>query len=279
MTSESLTIAVGQMTSVDDADTNLMQIESLVESIDPAAGVRALFLPENALYLRLQEGQFIRGFQLDDPVIRSLADLARSHKMHIHIGASPIRLDEHLYNSSVHVTDEGQVSAGYQKMHLFDIQLENHPPNRESDVFRHGQRPSVIEIDGWTFGEAICYDVRFSELFALYARQGVDAILVPAAFLVKTGEAHWEVLLRARAIESQCYVIAAAQAGTHRGVSGGLRETYGHSLVVHPWGTLMAESKDRKAGVFVVRLERQEIERVRRQIPMRDHRRIPVSIK
>lgn len=278
MKSEKLTIAVGQMTSIDDVDANIMQIQTLIDAIDPAAGVRALFLPENALYLRLIEGTAVKGLYLDDPHFQVLAQHARDRKIHIHIGATPLRIDQHLYNSSIMISDDGVITPTYQKMHLFDIQLENHAPNRESDVFRHGQAPKILEIEGWKFGETICYDVRFAELYSLYARREVDVILVPAAFLVKTGEAHWEILLRARAIESQAYVIAAAQSGTHRALQGGgVRETYGHSMVVHPWGQILSENKDRTPGVRVVELHRSEIEKVRRQIPMKDHRRIPLG--
>lgn len=270
-----LTIAVCQMTSIDDVEANLMQMEGLIEQIPD--GVRAAFFPENCLYMRLKEGEKVRGLLPDDKALQTLAGIAKKRGMHLHLGALPLRLEHHLYNSSIHITDAGEIRPSYQKMHLFDIQLENTPPLRESDAFRHGQSPRIIEIDGWKLGETICYDIRFSELFAIYARREVDVILVPAAFLVKTGDAHWEILLRARAIESQCYIVASAQAGTHRGIEGGLRETHGHSLVVHPWGQIAADRKERTPGVLICKLERGEIEKVRRQIPMKDHRRIPVS--
>lgn len=275
--SAELNIAVCQMTSIDDVEANLMQIEGLLDQVPDSAGVRAAFFPENCLYMRLKEGEKVRGIFPEDRALHALAEIAQRRRMHLHLGAMPLRLESHLYNSSVHITDEGEIRPSYQKMHLFDIQLENAPPVRESDVFRHGQHPRVIEIDGWKLGETICYDIRFAELYSVYARREVDAILVPAAFLVKTGDAHWEVLLRARAIESQCYIIAAAQAGTHRGVESGLRETHGHSLIVHPWGKIAADLKEKQPGVLIHKLERAEIEKVRRQIPMKDHRRIPVS--
>jgi predicted amidohydrolase len=161
-------------------------------------------------------------------------------------------------------------------MHLFDIQLEGQKAIRESDAFRHGQKPSVLEVDGWRIGETICYDVRFAELFSQYARKEVDVILVPAAFLVKTGEAHWHILLRARAIESQAYVIASAQGGTHKGIKGGVRETFGHSLVIDPWGGIQAEVTNNGPGFSISILSRERIMKVRGQIPMKDHRRLPV---
>lgn len=182
-----------------------------------------------------------------------------------------------MYNSSMLITPEGEIHPTYQKMHLFDIQLDGQAPLKESDVFRHGHAPHIIEVDGWRLGEAICYDVRFAELFSQYARKEVDLILLPAAFLVKTGEAHWEVLLRARAIESQSYVVAAAQGGTHQGCRGGTRETYGHTLIVDPWGAVVGQVEKLGPGVTIVKLSRERIEAVRRQIPMKFHRRLPVA--
>lgn len=276
--SRELTIAVCQMTSIDDVDSNLMQMEDLIDRIPESAGVRAAFFPENCLYLRLKEGDIIKGLYPEDEALLALSEIAQKRRMNLHLGALPLRIENHLYNSSVHITDQGEIRPTYQKMHLFDIQLENQAPVRESDVFRHGQGPKLLDIDGWKFGETICYDVRFAELYSMYARREVDAILVPSSFLVKTGEAHWDVLLRARAIESQCYVLAPAQAGTHRGVRGGLRETYGHSLIVHPWGRIEGDLGSQGPGVLIHTLKRDELEKVRRQIPMKDHRRIPVRI-
>jgi len=161
----------------------------------------------------------------------------------------------------------------YRKIHLFDVDVVGQKPVRESDVFARGTETSVFEIKGWKFGSSICYDVRFPELYLRYAREEVDAILVPAAFLTTTGRAHWEILLRARAIESQAYVLAAAQGGTHQGIKGGTRETHGHSMIVDPWGLIVEEIQD-SSEVRVARatLKVDRIEAVRRQIPMKNHR-------
>lgn len=273
-----LSAVLCQMTSVDDIDDNLMQIETLLEAavqLDPK--IRLVCFPENCLYMRLVEGEAVRGLDAADEVFVRLGAWAREHGCYLHLGALPLRVDGHLYNSSVLITDAGVVRPSYQKMHLFDIQLEGQKALRESDVFRHGQGPEIFEIDGWKFGQSVCYDLRFAELYAMYARREVDAILVPSAFLVKTGQAHWEVLLRARAVESQCYVLAAAQAGTHLSRRGGVRETYGHSMAVDPWGAVLTHSTADAPGVQLVRLSRARIEQVRRQIPMKDHRRLPLG--
>lgn len=276
MDSPRLTIALCQMTSVDDVEANVMQIEELVERIPESAGVRVAFFPENSLYLRLKEGESIRGLMPQDEAFSVLGELAVRRKMNLHL-TLPFRIDGHLYNSSLLISDQGTVRTTYQKMHLFDIELANGPSVRESDVFRHGAGSSVIEIDGWRFGESICYDVRFSELYSIYARQEVDAILIPSAFLTRTGEAHWDLLVRSRAIESQCYVIAPAQGGVHQGTSSGIRETHGNSLIVDPWGRVVSRIAEPGPGVEIQTLRRDEIDKVRRQIPMKDHRRLPVD--
>lgn len=275
--SSELVVAVVQMTSVDDIEANLQQMNQLIEEIFKKANPRLLSFPENCLYLRVIEGEVVEGLTTDHSAFQFLAGLARQYSAYFHLGSVPLIHNGELFNSSVLISPAGQILPTYQKLHLFDIQLEGQKPIRESDVFRHGQKPSVIQVDGWKIGETICYDVRFAELFSQYAREEVDLILVPAAFLVKTGEAHWEILLRARAIESQAFVVASAQGGTHVGKYGKTRETYGHSLVVDPWGGILGQVQERASGYCVVTLSREHIGKVRQQIPMKSHRRLPVA--
>lgn len=274
--SSKLEIAVVQMASVDDIERNLEQIETLVEKIFKSHSPRLLCFPENCLYLRVVEGEKIDGLTLDHPAFNFISRLAQLHQAYFHLGSVPLLGEGALYNSSVLVTPQGEVVPTYKKIHLFDIQLDGQKAIRESDIFKHGDGPHIFHVDGWSIGETICYDLRFAELFSQYAKVGVDILLVPAAFLVKTGEAHWEVLLRARAIESQCYLIASAQGGTHVGKNGRTRETYGHSLIVEPWGSVVGHVQDRAPGFVVVTLQRDQIERVRQQIPMKSHRRLTV---
>ncbi len=277
-----LVVAAAQMTSIDDVDTNLMQMEALLEDIFKSSEktqekIRLVGFPENCLYMRIVEGEKIQGFSLSHYAFVRLSEQAKKYDTYLHLGSVPLYVDGHLYNSSILISPQGEVTPTYQKMHLFDIQLEGQKAIRESDVFRHGQKPSIIEVDGWRIGETICYDVRFAELFSQYARKEVDLILVPAAFLVKTGEAHWEVLLRARAIESQSYLMASAQGGTHQNASGGVRETHGHTLIIDPWGAVVGQVNKRSVGYTVAKLSRERIDSVRRQIPMKFHRRLPVA--
>ncbi len=267
-----LSVIICQMTSVDNVDENFRQIESLIHSVSQPADIA--FFPENCLYMRLKEGQAIPGVDLQHPIFEKLKALSKSKNMTLHLGSIPLREAGKLTNASVVVTADGQVNCTYRKMHLFDITLEGQAPIKESDVFNHGPEPAVLDVKDWQLGQTICYDIRFSELYSVYARKHVDAILVPAAFLVKTGQAHWEVLLRARAIESQCYIIAAAQAGVHTNAQGDVRKTYGHSMLISPWGEILyAGSSDRPEAHFAV-LDAGHVESVRRQIPMRHHRRL-----
>lgn len=270
--SKHFVVAQLQMTSIDSVEHNLNQIIEQIEKVKNH-GVRLLTLPENALYMRVKEGESVKPLHLTDQVFIRLAEIAKENRFHIHVGASPIEIEGHVYNSSVHITDMGQIKASYQKIHLFDIQLQGQAPVRESDAFKHGKNPSTLEIDGWKIGETICYDLRFAELFSVYAHQEVDLMLVPAAFLVATGRAHWEVLLRARAIESQAYIVATAQCGVHRGKHGGERSTFGHSICIEPWGQVVSILGD-EVGVAIVRLDAERIEQVRTQIPMKSHRRL-----
>lgn len=266
------------MRSVDNIEANFAQIASLLEHVKTSSNDAPQFvcLPENCLYLRVVEGERIEGLDFAHAVWRNLADLARSRNLIIHCGSVPVRGgNQEMFNTSVVVWPDGRVEATYRKVHLFDIELDGDRPVRESDVFRHGDRTQTLQINDWSIGQSICYDLRFSDLYHQYALQGVDIILVPSSFLVKTGQAHWEILLRARAIESQAYVVAAAQAGNHESTkSKGVRETYGHSLIIDPWGKILRVGSADQPDVLSWVLDRVEIENVRRQIPMAGHRRL-----
>ncbi|MBK9323708.1 MAG: carbon-nitrogen hydrolase family protein [Bdellovibrionaceae bacterium] len=277
--SPELKIAVCQMTSVDDVRLCLEQMESLIARVPEDSGVRLFLFPENCLYLRIREGESIPPFSLEDQVFRDLSVIAKKRKAFLHLGSVPLLIGDLLYNSSVIITDQGKIESNYQKVHLFDIQLSGQASIRESDVFKHGMGPGIFSIDGWKIAQSICYDVRFAELYSQYAREPVDLILIPSAFLVKTGEAHWEILLRARAIESQCYVAASAQAGRHHSQRGETvsRETYGNSMVVEPWGGVLARLDGERPQTHFCTLSKVKIETVRNQIPMAQHRRISLK--
>lgn len=268
-----LDVHLVQMTSVDSVQKNLEQILDLCASIAPSASNPGLIcLPENALYMRIQEGAPIPGISLEDPLFSQLAKLTADKNCTLHIGSSPIKHGKKLTNAAVIVRPNGQTLMGYQKLHLFDINLKNDVSIRESDVFAHGAMPQLLEEDGWVIGQSICYDIRFSELYNFYARLNADALLIPSAFLIKTGHSHWHILNRARAIESQCYVLSAAQCGIHR--SGDAeRSTFGHSLIIDPWGEIIAEGNNSTPQLLSATFDKDLIQSVRSQIPMHHHRR------
>lgn len=272
---DKLKVAVCQMTSVDDSTVNLFQMKNLIQEVMSKGDVDFFSFPENCLYMRLKEGEKIAGFSMSSKEFDDLSEIALKNKIALHLGSVALRLDGKLYNSSVFINENGERSASYQKIHLFDIQLEGEKSNRESDIFSHGEGPAVLEFKGWKLGQTICYDVRFAELYHYYAKQHIDVLLVPSSFLVTTGKDHWEILLRARAIESQCYVLAAAQAGRHVSPHGaGSRETYGRSLIISPWGKILIEASSLGPEVLIYDLSRHEINRIRSQIPMKNHRRM-----
>jgi predicted amidohydrolase len=262
---------IAQLNSNDSVAENLKQMKNLIaESKHEKPDV--IFFPENSLFFRIGAGSAVHAVKLEDPEIAELALLAREQRVALHL-TTAVEEDGKVFNASILIEPTGEPRIVYRKMHLFDIELDGQRPIRESESFVHGPSPVVTDVAGFKTGHSICYDVRFAELYSSYARQKVDLILVPAAFLVKTGQAHWEVLLRARAIESQCYVIAAAQAGVHRSaVEGQKRETFGHSMLVDPWGQIVSV-KSADVGIFYAELSKEEISKVRKQIPMDQHRR------
>lgn len=270
--SDQLTVALCQMTSTDQPEKNLASIKSHIER-GLAQGVECFFFPENSLYFRIEKGPIESSFNLNSDEIRQIDSLAQRNNIDIFLGSVPFSEEKGVSNSTVWLSPGEKPQKIYQKMHLFDVEVSGHKPVRESDDFLKGGAPQIINCRGWKLGLSICYDLRFSELYSIYAREEVDLILIPSAFLVPTGEAHWHVLNRARAIESQCYVISAAQGGLHEGGRGSKRSTYGHSLIVDPWGQILAESLS-SDETPVVQLKRDSIEKVRLQIPMKSHRKL-----
>lgn len=270
MSSEKLKIAVAQMTSVDHLSLNLAKINELyLRAVN--AGAELVVFPENSLFFRIRAGSKLESYDWSGPEFKSLrAAVDKNSAALMLTTAMPGKNGKHL-NSTVLFAPGEEPRVVYSKVHLFDVDVAGAPSVRESDYFESGAGPAVLEFRGWKIGLSICYDVRFSELYLDYA-QKVDLILVPSSFLVPTGEAHWHTLLRARAIEAQAYLAAPAQAGEH--VSGDqVRRTFGHSLVVDPWGRVLADL-NLSEGFEVVELSREAISKVRQQIPMISHRRL-----
>jgi nitrilase len=271
-----LNIALAQVTSTDRIEANLRQIMDMVRAASQQSETirpRVIFFPENSLYFRIKSDEKLPQIFLESPEFKTLEALSEETNIYLHL-TSTIFDDGKNWNASVLISPGLKSKIIYRKIHLFDITLTGDKSIRESDVFTHGGEVTQFDIEGFKFGSSVCYDIRFSELYHKHALAGVDAIVVPAAFLVKTGMVHWEILLKARAIESQCYVVAPAQWGTHQSVNGQhSRETFGHSMIVGPWGQNFEQKKE-GVGLIYARLDKDECLKVRSQIPMKDHRRI-----
>ncbi len=276
MTKETLKVAVAQMTSTDEVAKNLEQMAQLVGQIQDIDLVDLIVFPENALFFRISKKGDIPSLTVEDAQIRLLKEMSDRHQVTILVGSAPmLEKSGRVSNASVWIEPGQTPQVVYRKIHLFDVDVAGASPVRESDSFEHGREPKIIEFKGWRLGLSICYDLRFAELYLNYAKAKVDAILIPSAFLVPTGEAHWHVLTRARAIESQAYVIAPAQGGEHLSSRGEVRRTYGHSLAIDPWGVVLGDLGPAGPRVQVFDLERARLNWVRSQIPQSNHRRLP----
>jgi predicted amidohydrolase len=258
-----LTVGVVQTNSQDDKQANIAEA---LAGIDRAArmGARFVSLPETWSYLGPGKGSHAAAERVPGDLTRILADKARERSIYLHAGSILEKVSEHdkLYNTTVVFDPSGDIVARYRKMHLFDVDIAGQKAFRESDEIEPGEEIVTFDLDGIRVGLAICYDVRFPELFRILALSGAEIIMLPAAFTLMTGKDHWEPLIRARAIENTVFMIAAAQVGSHP--PG--RMCFGRSMVVDPWGVVLAQAGDIPT-VITATLELDEISRVRRQIP------------
>lgn len=264
-------IALHQMTSTIDPTRNA---PDMADAIATAAenGACMYFAPEMAILVDRDRARARKHMVTESHsvALQSLIAAAVRHRIWVHIGSMPI-LDEgaeKLANRSIIISPDGAIAARYDKMHLFDVDLASGETWRESSAYIGGEQPVVVQTPLGLMGLAICYDMRFPDLFSAYAKSGVDIMTLPSAFTVPTGAAHWHTLLRARAIESAAFVVAAAQCGVHE--DG--RQTYGHSLVVDPWGTILLDMGS-LPGLAYVDLDLDTIKQVRKQIPVHANRR------
>lgn len=232
--------ALIQMTSGIDPDANLATIDRAMADA-AAQGAAMLFLPEMSLLLdrdrQRSAAHILR--EADSPWPAALQDMARRHGLWLHSGSMPLLADDgqRRLNRSHVIAADGSIRARYDKIHMFDVTLPSGENWTESAAYAGGSELVVVDTPVGRLGLSICYDVRFPELYRALVDRGADIIAVPAAFTVSTGEAHWHLLLRARAIETGCHILAAAQGGTH--ADG--RATFGHSLAVDPWGKVIAD--------------------------------------
>jgi predicted amidohydrolase len=258
-------IAAIQMRSGPEPEDNLAALRPMVAEA-AAAGARYVLTPEVTMaFAENREGLArVAGPFENNPWLAQLSGIAREHQIHLHIGSMAVALEDGRFaNRSVLFAPDGAIETTYDKIHLFDATIAGLNAYRESATYRGGDAAVTAQVDDVTLGLAICYDMRFPALFNALANAGAQVLAVPAAFTVPTGQAHWHVLLRARAIETGSYVIAAAQGGQH--LNG--RATYGHSLVIDPWGRVIAELDHDEPGVLLADIDLAAVEDARGRIP------------
>lgn len=198
-----------------------------------------------------------------DPFIKACCYLAKAYNLWIHIGSTPIKSGEKILNHSALINNHGLIVASYDKIHMFDIFPVDRKPIIESKHYKQGENAVLVDTPWGGWGMSICYDLRFPHLYRRYAKNDARVLFIPSAFTLHAGDAHWEVLLRARAIETGAWVIAAAQVGKHE--DG--RETYGHSLIVNPWGKVITDLGGSKTNQINVGIDLNEVEKARSMIP------------
>lgn len=264
-------IAVLQMTSGIDPDANAASIERAIAEAK-AEGAQMLFTPEMSGRLdrdRARAAQSIAA-EAEDPVLHRVCQAAAREGLWVALGSLALdNGDGSWANRSLVIDAQGEIVARYDKMHMFDVDLDSGESWRESRTYRAGDEAVTVKTPGGRLGLTVCYDIRFPALFDALGRARCDVIAIPAAFTVPTGEAHWHVLQRARAIEASAYIVAAAQVGAHE--DG--RRTYGHSLVVDPWGEVLLDMGGEKPGLGFAEIDLERIAEVRRQVPSLANRR------
>lgn len=264
-------IACVQMTSAQDPAVNMPVIEARLRKA-AALGAQLIALPETCVFMeRGRKAMQARlTTQKDNPDVKQITALTAELGVHVLIGSMVLASDDtpKAVNRSLLLAPDGAVAAQYDKIHMFDVTLANGETHAESANYQPGNTLSLADIGGMKLGLSICYDVRFPTLYRRLAQAGADIISVPSAFTRPTGKAHWHILLRARAIETGCFIIAPAQVGAHE--NG--RETYGHSLIVDPWGHVLAEAGD-DDDMILADLDVSLVEKARAQIPALAHGR------
>ncbi len=268
-------VGVIQMTSGPDIEANLAFIEQQC-ALAAKQGVKLVVTPENCVLFSSREQYHQNAEPLGSGVIQQrLEGIAKLYQLTLIVGSMPIQTARGVTTTCIVLTPHGQCIAHYDKLHMFDVEVaDGHGSYRESDTFTAGNQLVVAETDIGRIGLTICYDVRFPELYKELRLAGAEIIVVPAAFTEVTGEAHWEILLRARAIETQCWVLASGQTGTHP--CG--RKTWGHSMVIDPWGRVHKQLND-QVGLLVADIDLSQSQQVRQNMPLTQHSRFQNELR
>ncbi len=268
--------ALLQLTSGDDPAANLAVTSAMVAEA-AAQGAGFVLTPEvtNCVSLSRSHQDEVLQHEADDITLAGLREVAAQHGVWLLIGSLALKTadaDGRFANRSFLIDPKGEIAARYDKIHMFDVQVTETETFRESEGYRPGDRAVLAETPFGTIGLTVCYDLRFPYLYRQLATSGAQILTVPAAFSPVTGAAHWEPLLRARAIETGCYVLAPAQTGTHAASAGKPRKTYGHSLAVAPWGEVLTDAGT-EPGITYVDLELSAVTEARRRVPSLTHTR------
>ena len=266
-------VAAIQMCSTKNIDNNLASAANLIEEA----------AKNNAKLIVLPEMFAIMGEKgIDKVAVKEqygkgkiqtfLSEISKKHGIWIVGGTIPIACQNpnKVRAASLVFDDKGKAVARYDKIHLFDVTLSNNEIYKESDTTEAGSELVVVQTPVGKLGLSVCYDIRFPEMFRCLANQGAEILAIPSAFTVKTGEAHWRLLSQSRAIENFCYVIGAAQGGKHSSE----RETYGHSLIVEPWGSVIAEKNDTSPGIIYTTIDLEYLHKIRKSIPILQHQKV-----
>lgn len=270
--SERTKVGVLQITSGPDVEANLDAVERMVRR-GASEGARLLVVPECFAYLGPEEGKLALAEELPagGEILARCRSLASALGVELVLGGfwEKGERNDRVRNAAIHLRSDGSIAAIYRKIHLFDVHLPDGTILRESDTVEAGDTPVVTTAPFGVLGLSICYDLRFPELYRALVDRGAIALAVPAAFTETTGKDHWHVLLRARAVEQQSYVLAAAQTGHHYG----RRISYGHAMIVDPWGRILAECPEGE-GVAVAEIDPEVVRSIRAGLPSLAHRRL-----
>ncbi|MEE9455495.1 MAG: carbon-nitrogen hydrolase family protein [Paracoccaceae bacterium] len=268
--------ALIQLTSSNNPAANLRKVEALIRTASNG-GAKFVLTPEttNIISASRKHQTAVLHTEGSDPTLKHLCKLADALNIWLLIGSLALKTndaDARFANRAFLIAPNGEIQARYDKIHMFDVDLGSGEAYRESAAYRPGNSATLAKTPIGNIGMTICYDMRFPELFRTLAQGGAEILAVPAAFTVPTGRAHWHTLLRARAIETGCFVLAPAQVGSHDDGGNPRRQTYGHALAVSPWGQILADGGETE-GVTFVDIDLNEVVRARAKIPSLEHDR------
>ena len=255
-------MAVIQIDSQDDKEKNLQKAGRFIDEA-AANGAQMAALAENIHYCGSKDGTFSSAEPIPGPMSEFFASKAKEHKIWLNCGSigEVIPNEKKLYNTSLLFNPQGEIVGRYEKIHLYDVDIKNGPSTRESDTKKAGKRIVVCDTEFCKVGLSICYDMRFPELYRIMALRGAKVMFVLANYTMFTGKDHWEIILRARAIENQCYVVAPGQFGKKPAF-----QAYGRSMIINPWGTVLATAEDRETIIYAD-IDPDYVDAIRAQLP------------